>query len=444
MNQFGIKSLSLFVRNSLNQRPSLRRIVANVGWLSVDRVLRMGVGLFVSVWVARYLGPEQFGILSYAMAFAGLFGVLATLGLDQIIVRDIVQNPNNKDEIIGTAFMLKLTGGFLALIAALVIIFFMRSGDNLTIALVGIVTAGMIFQAFDVIDFWFQAKVQSKYTVFAKNGAFLVMALGKIALILTHAPLIAFALAGLIEIILGSCGLIVFYQRQVAHLRDWRVSFTQAKELLHVSWPLILAGLAISVYMKIGQVMLGNMVSEAEVGIYTAAVRISEVWYFIPMIITSSIYPALSKLFQESEERFYDKLKRVMGYLFWGTLLLSLIISSFSKQIIDVLYGVAYARSAGVLAIHIYAGVVVSMGVVFSQKFILDGTTKISFYGTVVGAVSNVILNLWLLPRYGAYGAAIATVISYTVPVVFQTIIFDRRIGLTFIQAIAYPIIKKN
>jgi PST family polysaccharide transporter len=280
--------------------------------------------------------------------------------------------------------------------------------------------------------------------VYAKNGAFLVMALVRVALILTHASLIAFALASLIEIILGSCGLIVFYQRRVAHLRDWRASFAQAKELLHVSWPLILAGLAITIYMRISQVMLGNMVSEAEVGIYTAALRISEVWYFIPMIVTSSIYPTLAKLFQESEERFYDKLKLVMGYFFWGTLLLSMIISSFSSQIIDALYGTAYARASGVLSIHIYAGIIVSTGVVFSQKFILDGTTKISFYGTIVGALANVILNLWLLPLYGAYGAAIATVISYTIPIIFQTVIFDRRIGSTFIQAIAYPIVKKS
>lgn len=318
ISQVWMRYLPSFIRTRFQGRQNLKKIAANIGWLSIDRIVRLGVGLIVGVWVARYLGPEQYGLFSYALAFAGLFGVLSTLGLDQIVVRDIVQNPANKDEIIGTAFVLRMAGGFLATGAALIIMFVMRPDDTLTLALVGIVAASMIFQSFDVIDFWFQAKVQSKYTVYAKNGAFLVMALVRVALILTHAPLIAFALAGLIEIILGSCGLIVFYQRRVAHLRDWRVSFAQAKELLHVSWPLILAGLAITVYMKIDQVMLGNMVGEAEVGIYTAAVRISEVWYFIPMIITSSIYPSLAKLFQESGERFYDKLKQVMGYFFGG------------------------------------------------------------------------------------------------------------------------------
>jgi len=439
-----MRYLPSFIRARFQDRQNLKKIAANIGWLSIDRIVRLGVGLIVGVWVARYLGPEQYGLFSYALAFAGLFGVLSTLGLDQIVIRDIVQNPANKDKIIGTAFVLRMAGGILATGAALIIMFIMRPGETLTLALVGIVAASMIFQSFDVIDFLFQAKVQSKYTVYAKNGAFLIMALVKVVLILTYAPLIAFALAGFAEITLGSCGLIVFYQRRVAHLRDWRVSFAQAKELLHVSWPLILSGLAITIYMKIDQVMLGNMVGEAEVGIYAAAVRISEVWYFIPMIITSSIYPSLAKLFQESEERFYDKLKQVMGYFFWGTLLISLIISAFSKQIIEILYGTAYARASGVLSIHIYAGIITSMGVVFSQKFILDGTTKISFYGTVVGALANVILNLWLLPLYGAYGAAIATVISYTIPMIFQTAIFDRRIGLTFIQAIAYPIVKKS
>jgi PST family polysaccharide transporter len=428
----------------MNRSQNLRQIAINVGWLSIDRVLRLGMGLVVGVWVIRYLGPKQFGILSYAGAFAGFFGVFATLGLDQIIVRDISQNADNKNEILGTAFVLKLFGGLFGMVTALIIIIIMNSGDKLTIILVGILSAGSVFLAFDVIDFWFQAKLQSKYTVLAKNGAFIATTLGRIVLILAHAPLLFFALASLAEVILGGCGLIVLYRKKVTKLHDWQFSFSRAKDFLRVGWPLILANMSISIYMKIDQVMLGNMVNKAEVGIYSAAVRFSEAWYFIPMIFSSSIYPSMAKLFQESEERFYDKLKCVIGYFFWGTLLLSIFVSAFRRQIINILFGTAYARASGVLAIHIYAGIIVATGVIFSQKFTLDGTTKISFYGTVVGAASNVILNLLLIPQYGIYGAAFATVISYTLPIIFQTIFFDKRIGLTFIQAIVYPFAKRH
>jgi PST family polysaccharide transporter len=396
-------------------------------------------GLLVGIWVARYLGPEQYGLFNYVVAFVGLFGVLATLGVDQIVIHDIVKYPVDTNEIIGTAFSLKLFGSTLALGTALITMKIMRPDDTLTLTLVGIIATGLVFSSFDTIDLLFQAQVRSKYTVYAKDGAFLVIVGVKIVLVLLNAPLTAFALAGLAEIILGTSGLILFYQRHSARLRDWRISFTRAKALLQLSWPLILTGAANLIYLRIDQVMLGNMVNDTEVGIYAAAVRVSEIWYFIPTVVTSSIYPTLIKLYQDSEERFYDKLKQVMGYFFWGTLILSLLVSAFSNQIIDILYGRDYARAGSVLAIHIYAYVITSMWIVFSQKFIIDDTTKIYFYGMAAGAVSNIILNLWLLPLYGAYGAAITTVISYTMPMLFQTTLFDKRIGLTFLNSVFYP-----
>ncbi|MCR4321033.1 MAG: oligosaccharide flippase family protein, partial [Candidatus Brocadiaceae bacterium] len=143
---------------------SLQNILVNTGWLFADRILRMGVGLFVGVWVARYLGPEQFGLYSYALAFVSLFGAFATLGLDGIVVRDIVRDPACKYETLGTAFVLKLIGGSLTFLLVIIAISLLRPHDRLTHWLVGITAVGMIFQAFDTIDFWFQSQVKSKYT----------------------------------------------------------------------------------------------------------------------------------------------------------------------------------------------------------------------------------------------------------------------------------------
>lgn len=443
MNQAWVRFLPSFVRTRLDGRFNLQRILANIGWLSADRVLRMGMGLVVGVWVARYLGPRQFGLLNFTVAFVALFGPLAALGLDSIVVRDIVRNPSNKNEILGTTFASKLTGGIIAFLLCVAIAFIIRPSDRLTHWLVGIIAAGMIFQPFDTIDLWFQSQIQSKYTVLAKNSAFLLIALVRIVLILTRAPLIAFAWAGLTEVALGALALIIFHRVNALRLLSWRVSFSRAKDLLRDSWPLILAGVAIMVYMKIDQVMLGMIVSDEEVGIYSAAVRVSEVWYFIPIVVSSSINPTFIRLYNESEELFYDKLKQVMGYFFWGTLCLSVAITIFSDKVINVLYGSDYAQAAGVLSIHIYSGIITSMGVVFSQKFVLDGTTRISFYGAVAGAVSNVILNLWLIGSYGAYGAAISTVISYAMPVVFLSTVFDRKIGLVFLDSIVYFLRRK-
>ncbi len=440
MNAAWTKYLPPLIRRRLEGRHNLQKIVGNTGWLFVDKVVRMGVGLLVGVWVARYLGPEQFGLLNYATAFVALFATVATLGLDGIAVRDIVQDPANKSEILGTAFFLRLAGGLATLVLTVVSASLLRTTDTLTRWLIVIIAAGTIFQAFDTIDYWFQSQVQSRYTVVAKNTAFLLTALLKVVLLIVKAPLIAFALAGLLEIVLGAAGLMLAYKSHGQFLRSWMWNSTWAKRLLKDSWPLILSGMVIAVYMKIDQVMLGEMVGNREVGVYSAAVRISEIWYFIPTIVSTSLYPALIQAYQDAEKIFYEKLKTIMGYFFWGTLFLSIAITTCSRGIINLLYGVNYLEAATVLSIHIYSGIIVSMSVIFSLKYIIDGTTKISFYGAFAGALSNVLLNLWLIRAAGAQGAAIATLISYVIPIIIQSIFFDKRIGLIFVQAIYYPL----
>jgi O-antigen/teichoic acid export membrane protein len=103
-----------FVLRRIAHRPELVKIIDNIGWLFFDKTLRMGVGLFVGVWVTRYLGPEQFGLFNFATAFTALFGAVATLGLQGIVVRDIVNDPSCKEETLGTAALLHLIGGTLA------------------------------------------------------------------------------------------------------------------------------------------------------------------------------------------------------------------------------------------------------------------------------------------------------------------------------------------
>lgn len=170
--------------------PDLRRIINNTSWLVADKVLRMGISLFVGVWVARYLGPEQFGLYNYAIAFVSLFSTFSALGLNQIIVRNIVLEPSYKDETLGTAFIIKLIGGIAILPLAVGTVAFLRPEENLPQWLVGIAALGMIFRAFEVVDFWFQSQTQSKYSVLAQNAAFILANLVKVVLLQMKAPLI--------------------------------------------------------------------------------------------------------------------------------------------------------------------------------------------------------------------------------------------------------------
>jgi polysaccharide transporter, PST family len=395
--------------------PKSLEIIANTGWLFADRILRMGVGLFVGVWVARYLGVEQFGVFNYASAFVGLFITISTLGLDGIVIRSIVREPEKRSQILGTSFWLKLFGGVVALVLAVSCIILVRRDDQLTISLVAILSSVGIFQAFDTIDLWFQSQVQSKYTVIAKNAAFIITVLVRVILISTHAPLIAFAWAALGEVGLGAIGLMITYKISGYSPWFWSWSLSLAKTLLKESWPLILSGVTVMIYMRIDQIMLGEMVGDKAVGLYSAATRISEVWYFIPGAIASSVSPTIYAAKEVSEALYYRRIEQLIRMLVLISIIISVPLSFLSTTLITILFGNGYAEAGQILAIHIWASVFVFMGVATSPWFIAEGLTKFTFRQTLIGAVVNVVLNFLLIPRFAGIGAAIATVIAYAI-----------------------------
>ena len=397
----------------LQTQKEFKGVVTNIGWLFADRILRMGVGLVVGVWVARYLGVEQFGTFNYAAAFVVLFSTCASLGLPSLIIREIANEPEKKEQILGTAFWLQLSGGIATLLLAITTISILRHDDPVTIGLVSILASVSIFQAFDTIDLWFQSQVNSKYTVLAKNAAFLVITLFKVLLINIHAPLLSFAWATLAEAAIGSVGLIYCYKLQGYFISMWKWDFHIAKKLLRESYPLIFSGMAVVIYMKIDQIMLGEMIGSQSVGIYSAATRISEIWYFIPTAIASSIYPAIFSAKKEGNEiLYYRRIQQLLRLLSTIAIIIAVPMSFLSGDVVTILFGSEYSAAGPILAIHIWAAVFVFMGVGTSSWFIAEGLTYLTFRRTLIGAVVNIILNFVLIPMYGGIGAAIATVIS--------------------------------
>lgn len=431
MNQAWIQFLPPSLRSKLDGRYTLQKILSNTGWLFADRLLRMGAGLIVGVWVARYLGPEQFGLFNYVFAFVALWTPLAGLGLDGIVVRDLVRDPDCQNETLGTTFFLKLLAGSFTFLAALGVIVCLRPGDRLDQWLVGIVAGSMVLQAVDTIDFWFQSRVQSKYVVYARNLSFVLATLMRLVLIQRHAPLIAFAWPGLIEGAIASIGLMVAYQTTGQRLQAWKVNFARAKSLLVDSWALILSGLAIMIYMKIDQFMLGEMVGNHAVGIYAAATRISEVWYFIPTAIVASASPAIIEAKAINEALYYQRLQQLFNLMTGLTFGIALPVTFLSHLLINTLFGASYAEAGLILSIHIWASLFVFWGVAQSPWNLAENLTKLSLQRTVIGAVINVLLNLVLIPLYAGTGAAIATLISYAVIALLLNAI-DHRTHIIF------------
>jgi O-antigen/teichoic acid export membrane protein len=397
----------------------------NTSWLFGEKILRMVVGLFVVIWVARYLGPEQFGLFSYAQSFVGLFTAIATLGLDGIVVRELVKDESRRDELMGTAFWLKILGALGVLIVLAIAVNF-TSNDSYTNSLVFIIASATIFQSFNVVDIYFQSKVLSKYVVYANVIGLFISSVVKIALILNEAPLITFAWVILFDSFILASGFIYFYLKNRRHSEQsdrhsvpdtessfaWKFNKSSALSLLKDSWPLIISGIVISIYMKIDQVMIKEMMGAEAVGQYAAAVRISEAWYFIPMVIASSIFPAIINAKKQSEELYYTRLQKLYDLMVWLAIAIALPMTFLSDWVVNILYGNSYQEAGSVLMIHVWAGIFVFLGVAFSKYLIAENLPKKLFYRTLLGAILNVILNYILIPKFGIKGAAIATLLG--------------------------------
>jgi PST family polysaccharide transporter len=404
--------ISKFATATQRLSPNLRKILGNTSWLFADKMLRMGISLFVGVWVARFLGPEQFGLYNYAIAFVALFNTFARLGLDQIVIRNIVRDPSRKDEMLGTAFGLKLAGGLLAVGFAVIAMLLSRPESSLTQLLVAIVAMGMVFQSFDVIDFWFQSQVESKHVVIAKNTAFVLNNLGKLILIQLQASVVWFTVMYAAEFIMGAIGLVLVYRNRGNLLQAWRFCRKTAISLLKDSWTLIISGFVIMIYMKIDQIMLGQMIGNEAVGIYSVAVKLSELWYFVPMAIVHSVFPSVVEARQTNENLYYQRIQKLLNALVFMSYIVAVFVSIVGPYAISTLFGQEFAEAGPILVVHVWAGVFVSIGLVRSMWTTTENLMHFALVSTSTGAVINIILNSLLIRDYAGMGAAIATVIS--------------------------------
>lgn len=390
-----------------------KKYFKNTSWLFFERALRLGVGLFVSVWMARYLGPADYGLYSYTISFVGLFTIIATFGLDGIVIRDLVKFSDKRDVLLGTAFILKLVGAFISLFVLGGVILFTNHSSFENI-LIFIVASSVIFQSLNVIDFYFQSKVLSKYIVFSNIISLLFSSFLKIYFILSHASLLSFVWIVLFDSIVLSLGYFYFYKKQGLKLMSWKFDMNMAMSLLRDSWPLILSSIAISVYMRIDQVMIKGMIGDQAVGVYSVAVNLSEVLHFVPILISGSLFPAILNAKKISQSVYHERLKRLYVFVFYLLTFLALIIYFFSHFIIDNLYGSQYIDAVKILRVYVWSSIFVSFGIVNTKWFLSEGLQNTLFFNTVVGAVLNIILNMVLIRLYGVLGAAFSTLVSYS------------------------------
>ncbi len=399
----------------LKQHAGFMRYFHNTSWLMGERILRMGVGLFIGIWIARYLGPEQFGLLSYAQSFVFLFTAISTLGLDGIVVRELVKDESKRDVLLGTAFGLKLIGA-IVILPVLFLAVQLTNNDGYTNLLVFIIASATIFQSFNVIDFYYQSKVLSKYVALANTVVLALSSIIKVALILNDGPLIFFSIMTVFDVVVLAIGLIYCYKK-MSHLNllNWYFEWRVARSLFKDSWPLFLSGFVTMVYMRIDQVMIKEMINAEAVGQYAAAVKISEALYFIPVVISNSLFPLILKAKQQGEAFYYERLQKFYTFLLWCMVGITIPLAFIGEWVIGFLFGNDYSQATSVLMIHLCAVIFVSLAVSSGRYLIAENLVWKAFYRNIAGAMTNIVLNLYMIEAYGIKGAAFATLISWVV-----------------------------
>jgi len=388
------------------------RSFKNIIWLSGDSLIRMGLGFLVSVWLARYLGPEQFGLYNYALAIITIFVSVASLGMNGVVVRELIKDEHSHSTVMGTSFFLQLVGSIFASILVLLTIYLLKPGDwNLFLAAL-VMIPSVLLRTSDILKYWFESQVQAKYTVLAQSIAFFSSSIFKILVIFSGGSYIYICASVSFEALILTIGLIYFYSKKGMG-KAWNYDFSEAKRLLSLSWPLIISGVAFMLYMRIDQVMIGNMLGASAVGVYSVAVKMVEVWYFFPIAIVSSLFPKIIKLREVSVEQYYERLQFLYDILVAISVLIALFATLFSDFIIELFYTKDYVTASSVIKVYAWVSVFYFLSSASGRWYINEGLQKYALSRNILGLIMGVILNYYLIPVYGILGSVYATLIAY-------------------------------
>lgn len=412
------------VRKQLSQRPMLRRILVNIAWLIGDKLIRLGVGVWISASIARHLGPDQFGALNYAMALVALFTAFSVVGLTDIVVRDLVRMPERSAVILASAFWMRIVGGLFVLLLSAGTIGVLDPGDHRAMLLVLIVGAGPLLQTMDLVDQQYQALNQVRAIVVIRNVSFALISIARVVALLAHATITVFAILATAEFLVVGAMMWRYAHGHGRGLSPGAASFAECQRLFRDAWPLLVRLVAIGIYMRIDQVLIGQLLGDRQVGMYAAAARISEIWYLVPVMVMTGVVPRLAHIHSVSKADYERQLVIVMRSLFWASVGVALFMTIAAPFVVRLFYGAAFGAAATVLAVHVWAGLFVALGCASSAWFVNEGLTRYGLYQAVAGAICGVAVNLVLIPAAGIVGAAVTVLISYFVSAFLFNLLF--------------------
>lgn len=395
----------------LNVSETKLKVFRNLYWAVVGKVVTLLGSLLVGIMVARYLGPEQYGLMNYVISYVALFQVLASFGLDNIEIREESKANDKKDIIIGTAFTLKCIFALVAMVVVMITALLFET-DAFTKAMICMYSFSMLLNSFGVIRNHFTTLVWNEYVVKTEISRTIIGALIKVLLLLLHAPLFWFIAATLFDVLLVASGYCVAYSKKIGKISLWRFDKAWAIYMIKQSFPLLLSGAAVIIYQRIDQVMIGNMIDKASVGQFSVAGKFVEILIFIPTIMSQTITPILVRIREKSQEEYERKAQLFMNVTVWMCLLMAIFVSAFSFWLIRYTFGSDYLLAVPVLQIMAFKAVGVALASTSGQLMVIEEIQKNVVFRNIIGSVACVSLNLIFIPWWGIVGSAWVAVLS--------------------------------
>ena len=381
-------------------------------WQLAERMVNLAVGLLVTVYLMRHLGPGKYGIWSYAQSYMFLFSSLTTLGLQSVVVRELAKRELPAEQLLGSALLL-MFGGSVLMVLVCAGSALLYQGATLSFWMILLVAGSNIFLSLNVISFYFQAVVKTKYTAMAMLLQDVLDAVGKLAFIFFKWSLLFLGVIYLVEVIMMVAALSYLYFRQGGRMVSWSANKSVAISLLKSSLPLGISGSMIALYMRLDQVLLEYFHSTAAVGEYSAGIKIVELWYMLPMILLPNLLPMFVQAHKDNQTLYNKALQGVYSLTFWVPFIISIIMTCFASPLTHVLFGQQYQCAGVVLQIAIWGCIFTFYGVASNLFMLPNNLQRYALHKTLLGLLVCLVGSLLLIPAYGVVGAAIATLLGY-------------------------------
>ena len=401
------------------------KFYSSTAWQVGSKIYTMLLSLLVGALTARYLGPSNYGLIGYGSSLIAIFIAVSNLGMNGVVQKELIDCPENRGELLGTAFCMRFVSSALCMLAIDILVRFLEPGHVLLRKITWLQSFALLLQIGDTFGYWFQSRLEHKVISIGTMLAFTVVCVWRVFLLVNGAEIEWFAASSCVQYLASSLVLIVYFARKYPTKLCLKLS--TAKRILKSSYHFIFSGIAISLYTQVDKIMLGRILNEEMVGYYTAATTISALWEFVPMAVINSAMVLILNSKKTDEQKYNTQLSLLLCGITVMGIVVSVVLTVFGKLVIRILYGEAYMLAYGPLIVLLWSTCFAMIGSARGSTWILaEKLNMYSKYYVFISSALNLLLNAVLIPKYGIMGAAVATLVSQITTALIAPLFFKR------------------